>query len=98
MLGVDIELVDDMVGTSAAALPDAEHPSRRVRPSRSSRSLAPCALGEDQPDAHLPEGKSREAVADQIGPPLSVPHAVLEQLGADGASRSASVVALEPSV
>jgi hypothetical protein len=46
-------------------------------------ALAPCALGEDQPNAYLPEGKSREAVADQIGPLLLVLHAVLEQLGAD---------------
>jgi hypothetical protein len=31
----------------------------------------------------LPEGKAREAVADQIGPPLLILQAVLEQLGAD---------------
>ena len=46
-------------------------------------ALAPCAVGEDQPNAYLPEGKARQAVADQIGPLLLVLHAVLEQLGAD---------------
>ena len=46
-------------------------------------ALAPGALGEDQPNADLAEGKARQAIADQVGSPLLVLHTVLEQLGAD---------------
>ena len=58
---------------SLASAPRGAHGSSRDDPSVF--ALAPCTLGEDQPNADLPEGKSRQAVADQIGPLLLVLHA-----------------------
>src|SRR5712691_8829932 len=46
-------------------------------------ALAACNLGEQRTDVDLPEGKCRQAVADQIRSPLLVLHTVLEQFGAD---------------
>jgi hypothetical protein len=54
-----------------------------IRRSRAPWALTPGALGEDQPHAYLPERKVRQAVADEVGAPLPVVHAVLIQLGPD---------------
>ena len=46
-------------------------------------ALAPRTLGEDQPDADRPQLQARQALSDQIGSPLFVANATVEQFRSD---------------